>query len=452
MNEYDSERLSSTLESIGYNKTDQYENADLVILNTCSIREKASERVYSELGRINQRKLYLQKNNKYMILAVTGCLPETEKELIFKRAPFVNISIGPQSYHLLKDMIIKVQKSLFFDKDKGVLLPKITHLNHLEFTTFEKFDFLNEERKQFNQVSAYISIQEGCDKFCTYCVVPNTRGREVSRSIQDILKEVDQVASLGAKEIVFLGQNVNAFHGTDSDKQKSSLAKLIEIVSKDERIHRIRYTTSHPKDMSDDLIEAHGKIKKLMPYLHLPVQSGSNNVLKRMNRKYTFESYVDIIDKIRRSRPEIVFSSDFIVAFPNESDNDFEDTIKLIERVKYQSQCFSFKYSKRPNTVASLIKDNLSEEIKTQRLQILQNALEMQRIEFNKSCLGKTLEVLFDNKQMRKENQIGGRSQFMQIVIADCKNEEEKNSLYGKVKNVQITKVLPNILIGDIIA
>ncbi|MEN9782127.1 MAG: hypothetical protein RL208_277 [Pseudomonadota bacterium] len=451
MNEYDSERLSSTIESLGYEKSDTYENAELVVINTCTIREKASEKMYSEIGRINLVKKEMQKNGKYMIIAITGCVPELEKEKIFTRANYVDISIGPQSYHKLKDMILEIKKTLYVDEKSNLTKPKKTHLMDLEFNTTEKFDFLDEERKGFDGVSSYITIQEGCDKFCTYCVVPNTRGKEVSRNPEMVLREVEKVVSMGAREIVFLGQNVNAYHGVDQWGKTWSLGELIRKTAENENVFRIRYTTSHPRDVSDDLIDAHKNVKKLMPYLHLPVQSGSDAILKKMNRKYTAESYFDVIKKFREAVPDIVFSSDFIVGFPNETDEDAEATIELVKRVVYQSQCFSFKYSKRPGTVANLAKDVISDDTKSQRLYRLQKLLDEQRLSFNNSWIGKELEVLFDRKDLSNSLQIGGRSQFMQTVIANCKDEQEKQSYYSKIKKVRIEKVTHLAMIGVVV-
>lgn len=443
MNEYDSDRLSESLQAAGYIKSedeDSYDSMDLVILNTCSIREKATDKIYSELGRIRIAKEKLKKNGTYMIIAVIGCVPETEGEKIFRRAPYVDIIAGPQSYNKLRDMINNIKDNIILDpKHKiPVVSEKAKHLKHLELSTTDKFDFLNEERQIANNISAYISIQEGCNKFCTYCVVPNTRGREVSRPVDDILKEVIKVSDLGVKEVVLLGQNVNAYQ-LEKDGKTWKLSTLIEEIAKIEKIERIRYTTSHPRDMSDDLIEAHATCKKLIPYLHLPVQSGSDEILKKMNRKYTNQEYIDIISKIRAKRPDIVFSSDFIVGFPGETEQDFEDTLSLIKKVQFQAQSFSYKYSKRPKTVANMMSDQLSEDTKTERLHRLQSLLEEQRAGFNKSTNGKIVEVLFDKKFISEgEFNINGRSEFMQSITVKCKNTEEVNNLFGKIKKVKI--------------
>ncbi len=451
MNEYDSERICSAIESLGYSKCEEsFEDCELVILNTCSIREKADDKLYSKLGRINQEKQKLQKAGKYMILIVSGCVPETAKDEIFKRANYVDIILGPQSYVKLKEMIETVRNSIYTDKETGWAKALQKHLQHLDFSTTEKFDFLAEERTNFNGVSAFISVQEGCDKFCTYCVVPNTRGRQVSRPIEDIIKEVRKVASLGAKEIIFLGQNVTAFEGEGFGK-KFKLSDLIYEIAKLESILRIRYTTSHPRDMHQDIIDAHKDISKLMPYLHLPVQSGSNNILKTMNRKYTREHYIEVVEKFRKAKPNLVLSSDFIVGFPGETDEDFQETLNLIEQIKYEAQCYSFSYSIRPETRAGIMKNQIENEVKSRRLLELQRLLEKQKENFNNACLNQELEVLFDNHEAREENQILGRSQYGQIVIINIKNEIEKLKLIGQIKKVKIDKILRNSLKGVIV-
>lgn len=445
MNEYDSQKISSAIESLGYKKSENYKDCEIVLLNTCSIREKADEKVYSTLGRINIEKKHLAKNGKYMIIIVTGCVPETFKNQMFLRAPYIDILLGPQSYIKLKDFIIEVKNSICLENQEAKVQKK--HLSHFDFTTTDKFDFLNEEKNQFNGISAYVSVQEGCDKFCTYCVVPNTRGREVSRKRKDIIFEVKKLIELGAKDIMFLGQNVTAYKDNDY-----TLANLIEETANFQEIQRIKYTTSHPTDMHDDIINAHRNIDKLIPYLHLPVQSGSNNILKKMNRKYTRELYFEKIAQFKQAKSNIIFSSDFIVGFPGENEEDFEDTIDLIRKVQYKAQCFSFCYSKRPGTVAATMKNHVDEKISLQRLYKLQALLTEQRDNFHHSLKDKTLDVIFDNLNTKHEFQISGRSEFMQSVIVNCNNKEEVESLFGKKKKVLIESINPNSLIGRIIS
>ena len=344
MNEYDSERLIGNLENKGWKRVDEYKDADLVILNTCSIREKATHKIYSEIGRINIEKQNNRKNGRYMVIAVLGCVPEVEKDKMLSKSPAIDILLSPQSHLKLLDYVNEIFENLA--EQKGNIIATKTHFAELGLDANLKFDFLAEERNNFNGVSAYITIQEGCNKFCTYCVVPNTRGRELPRKAEDIIKEVNEVVKQGAKEVVLLGQNVSSYKYID-DKQKTwTLVELIEEVAKIPDILRIRYITSHPRDITQKLIDLHKREPKITPYLHLPVQAGSDEVLKKMNRKYTAEFYLDIIERFRQAVPNIVFSSDFIVAFPSETDADFEDTLKLVEKVNYKAQCFSFKYSR----------------------------------------------------------------------------------------------------------
>ena len=336
MNEYDSGRITELLISKGLQHVDDYIDADFVILNTCSIREKATHKVYSELGRINKEKQKMRKNGKYMVIAVLGCVSEVEGfEKMFKKAPHIDIILGPQSHKFLLPFFNEVKQSV--EIKKKLASPKKTHLSHLELNANDKFDFLSEERFEFNGVSAYITIQEGCNKFCTYCVVPNTRGRELPRNPHDIIREVCELISSGVKEVVLLGQNVSSYcfeDHVDGSKTKTwKLPDLIKEIAKFEEIERIRYITSHPIDITDDLIELHRHEKKLTPYLHLPIQSGSNVILKKMNRKYTTEFYLNIINKFRDAVPNIVFSSDFIVGFPSETDDDFNDTMKIVTKL-----------------------------------------------------------------------------------------------------------------------
>ena len=453
MNEYDSLRLEELLISQGHIKSDTYIDADLVILNTCSIREKATHKVYSMLGKINLEKQKMKKSEKYMVIAVMGCVVEVEgADKMFIKAPYIDIVLGPQSHKFLMPYVKSVLSSV--EKIKNNIVATKTHFFHLDLDANNKFEFLAEERQEFNGVSAYITIQEGCNKFCTYCVVPNTRGRELARKPDDILNEVKSLVKMCVREIVLLGQNVSSYKYVSKDNGNEitwRLVDLIKEIAKIPEIVRIRYITSHPIDITDELIELHKNEKKLMPYLHLPVQSGSNVVLKKMNRKYTAEFYLDIIDKYRKAVPNIVFSSDFIVGFPSESDEDFNDTLKLVEKVNYKAQCFSFKYSPRPNTVASLSKEQIPDDIASKRLDVLQALLEKQRMNFAKEMLNKIVNVLFDNMNMEEPLQICGRDEYMHLVIVNCHNNDEKQHLFKQLLPVKIIKVEANVLIGELV-
>ena len=453
MNEYDSLRLEELLISQGHIKSDTYIDADLVILNTCSIREKATHKVYSMLGKINLEKQKMKKSEKYMVIAVMGCVVEVEgADKMFIKAPYIDIVLGPQSHKFLMPYVKSVLSSV--EKIKNNIVATKTHFFHLDLDANNKFEFLAEERQAFNGVSAYITIQEGCNKFCTYCVVPNTRGRELARKPDDILNEAKSLVKMGVREIVLLGQNVSSYKYVSKDNGNEitwRLVDLIKEIAKIPEIVRIRYITSHPIDITDELIELHKNEKKLMPYLHLPVQSGSNVVLKKMNRKYTAEFYLDIIDKYRKAVPNIVFSSDFIVGFPSESDEDFNDTLKLVKKVNYKAQCFSFKYSPRPNTVASLSKEQIPDDIASKRLDELQDLLEKQRMNFAKEMLNKIVNVLFDNMNMEEPLQICGRDEYMHLVIVNCKNDDEKKHLFKQLLPVKIIKVEANVLIGELV-
>src|SRR5665213_362150 len=367
MNAYDSAKMADLLAPLGYARTDVPEGADMVILNTCHIRERAAEKVYSELGRLKVLKAQKAKDGGRMVLAVAGCVAQAEGEEILARAPVVDLVVGPQSYHRLPEMIARAARQ------NG-------HALETDFPALEKFDAL--EPPQSSGVSAFLTVQEGCDKFCTFCVVPYTRGSEHSRAPQAILREARQLADKGAREIVLLGQNVNAYEAPSSDNKNWSLAKLCDAVAKVEGIERIRYTTSHPRDMAGDLIAAHGDNDKLMPCLHLPVQSGSDTVLAAMNRQHTADDYRRLIERIRSRRPDIALTSDFIVGFPGESDADFEATLQLVRDIGYAT-AFSFKYSKRPGTPAASLRKQIAEEVKTARLETLQKLLLSQQHAFD---------------------------------------------------------------------
>ncbi len=431
MNSYDSIRMQDLLSPFGYEPTEELSDADMVILNTCHIREKASEKLYSELGRIKKLKDARAKQGEGdIIIAVAGCVGQAEGEEIFTRAPYVNIVVGPQSYHTLPELVARIAR-----QEK--------HLIELDFIEEAKFDKLPEQLSQ-QGASALISVQEGCDKFCTFCVVPYTRGAEFSRPLEQVYREVLSAVSHGSKEVYLLGQNVNAYHGTTTDNATCSLAGLIQHIAKIPKLERIRYITSHPIDMTDELINLHGSEEKLMPFLHLPVQSGSDKILKAMNRKHDRKYYLEIIEKLRKARADIALSSDFIVGFPGETDEDFADTLAIVKEVGY-SQCYSFKYSPRPGTPAA-VKEQVPETIKNERLAILQQEISRQQLEFNKNCIDKVLPVLFD-RSGKLEGQILGRSPYMQSV--HLKNSEE--AYQSAIINVKITAASLSSLTGEIV-
>jgi tRNA-2-methylthio-N6-dimethylallyladenosine synthase len=421
MNAYDSAKMADLLAPLGYAATDAPDDADMVILNTCHIREKAAEKVYSELGRLRTLKAEKARAGGRMVLAVAGCVAQAEGEEIVARQPAVDLVVGPQSYHRLPEMIARAAR------EQG-------HVLETDFPALEKFDSLAEPSA--SGISAFLTVQEGCDKFCTFCVVPYTRGSEQSRPPQAILHEARALAAKGAREIVLLGQNVNAYDGDGW-----SLARLCEAIAGIEGIARIRYTTSHPRDMADDLIAAHRDNPKLMPYLHLPVQSGSDAVLDAMNRQHTGDDYRRLVDRIRAVQPDIALTSDFIVGFPGESDADFEATLKLVRDVGYAT-AFSFKYSKRPGTPASTLRKQIPEDVKTARLTALQRLLLEQQYAFDDSQIGKTVAVLFEKKG-RGAGQIMGRTPYLQPVhvTADA-------SLIGQVRTVTIGSRTANSLHG----
>ena len=412
MNVYDSERMADVLRPLGYGVVDDPEGADLVVLNTCHIREKATEKVYSELGYIKQMKDRKAEAGGRMTIAVAGCVAQAEGKEIMHRQKAVDLVVGPQAYHQLPELIARAHRAT------GERLAA-------DFAADEKFDALPAER-QVNGVTAFLTVQEGCDKFCTFCVVPYTRGGEWSRPVNDIVEEAKRLAGAGVREVTLLGQNVNAY---DGDGQ--TLAKLVRQLAKIDGLDRIRYTTSHPRDMGEDLIEAHGELPELMPYLHLPVQAGSDKILKAMNRDHTAESYVRLIERIRAARPDIAMSGDFIVGFPGERDADFEKTLDLVREVGFAS-AFSFKYSRRPGTPASAMPGQVEEEVKAERLERLNQLLDEQQRAFNAVQVGKVLPVLFE-KPGRHPGQIVGRSPYLQAV--HCEGGEQ---LIGKIVPVRI--------------
>jgi len=398
MNVYDSERMYELMQPHGYISTNQYDDADLIILNTCHIREKAAEKIYSELGRIAPHKINLDGQGKKLNIVVAGCVAQAEGKEIIKRQPMVDIVVGPQTYHRLPELLNSLSKT-----SKRIV--------DTDFPIENKFDELQKIRNN-NSPVAFLSIQEGCDKFCSFCVVPYTRGAEYSRPAKDIILEAKNLITQGAREICLLGQNVNAYHGEYNNKT-FSLDKLIFEIANLEGIKRIRYMTSHPADMTEGLIKAHGEVGVLMPYLHLPVQSGDDQVLKAMNRKYTSLDYLRIIEKLRDVRPDIVFSSDIIIGFPGETDQAFENTLDLVDKVNY-SQAYSFKYSRRPGTPGSIMKGQVAESIKSERLLVLQEILYAQQLGFNRTLIGKSIDILIERR--KNNNQLVGKSPYMQAV------------------------------------
>ncbi len=436
MNVYDSDRMQDLMISTGYQNSETPDDADMIIINTCHIREKASEKLFCDLGRLKPFKNAKKAKGQDMIIAVAGCVAQAEGEEIFKRAPIVDIIVGPESYQTLPDLVGKVKR----EKSKQL---------NLDFIADNKFDNLVSPVNGA-KFSSFVTVQEGCDKFCTFCVVPYTRGAEFSRPADDIINEVKKLSDQGAVEIYLLGQNVNAYNDG-----KNSLADLIAKIAKINQIKRIRYTTSHPRDMSESLIKAHGQIDKLMPFLHLPIQSGSNNILKAMNRKHTHQEYLKIIDKLRDNCPEIGLSSDFIVGFPGESDQDFQDTLDLVTKVNF-AQCYSFKYSPRPGTPASESHIQIDEKIKEERLSILQSLLTKQQISFNQKYENQIIPVLFEKiapKSSKSSSSISilGKSPALQSVICEIANNDNINNYIGKIINVKIIKSRPSSLIGKIL-
>ena len=407
MNVYDSNRIKDLFSNKGYKITEDISKADLTVLNTCHIREKAVEKVYSDIGRVKKFK----DKKKDMKLVVAGCVAQAEGIEIKKRSPTVDFVVGPQSYHKLPEMI-----------------DKIDEVENSEFLQNEKFK--NLIFNSSNLSSEFLSIQEGCDKFCSFCVVPYTRGPEFSRPVEDIIKETKKYVSNGIKEVILLGQNVNAYHGISSDGKSKDLSYLINRIGEIDQIKRIRYMTSHPIDMKDTLINTHATNPKLMPFLHLPIQSGSDRILKKMNRKHTVDDYLKIVDKIRNVRPDIALSSDFIVGYPEETDKDFENTMKFIEKVKFVI-AYSFIYSPRPGTPAQN-KDNIRLFEKKARLSALQSLLTQQQINFNKSFINKGMEILFE-KTGRHKDQFIGRTIYNQSTFINS-----KKNLLNKIMDVKI--------------
>ena len=436
MNFYDSDKMKDLLKPHGYQLNDNEDDSDLIVLNTCHIREKAVEKTYSELGRIrdkiNSRKA---KTGKRSIVVVAGCVAQAQGKEIMKRSPWVDIVVGPQSYHNLPELIARVDP---INKNKNI---------NIDFPTIPKFDRLNAKIKE-RSPSAFLTIQEGCDKFCTFCVVPYTRGAEYSRPITSIIDEAKQLIDVGVKEITLLGQNVNAWSSKGLNNENWGLGQLIDELAKIKELKFIRYTTSHPLDMDIQLIKSHRDNKKLMPYLHLPAQSGSDNVLKMMNRRYTVKEYLKIIEKVRYYNPKIAISGDFIIGFPGETEKDHISTLSLIKQVNY-AQAYSFKYSKRPGTPGSVFLNHVNEDKKTSRLYEVQELLRSQQLSFNKKTINSTIKILV-LKKGKKKNQYIGRSPFNQSVYFSSYSENE--NLIGSFIDLNITKAFQNSLSGNIIS
>jgi tRNA-2-methylthio-N6-dimethylallyladenosine synthase len=427
MNEYDSERMTDALGVAGYSLVAQPEDADLVVLNTCHIRERAAEKVYSELGRLRVIKGERHARGEDFHVAVAGCVAQAEGAEIIARAPVVDLVVGPQSYHKLPDLLACQARD-------GQALVAV------EFPDEDKFAALPPRQARRNP-TAFLTIQEGCDKFCTFCVVPYTRGMEYSRPAVDLVGEARRLVDEGVREITLLGQNVNAYHGDGGDGTSLSLADLIGRLAAIEGLERLRYTTSHPRDLADDLIDAHGSVRKLMPFLHLPIQSGADRILAAMNRKHTRADYEALVTRLRRARPDIALSTDFIVGFPTETEAEFEESLDLIGAVGF-AQAYSFKYSARPGTPAAKLDGQLTEAVKAQRLKRLQSLLAAQSIAFNGACVGRTLPVLFD-RPGRRTGQIIGRSPYLQSVHA-----EAGRGVMGQIVPVEISGAGPNSLSG----
>ncbi len=430
MNVYDSERMTELMAPLGYRPTDNPEGADMVILNTCHIREKAAEKVYSDLGRFKQLQIDKAGTGGRMLIAVAGCVAQAEGEEIIARAPQVDLVFGPQTYHRLPEMVARTTRAA---GEKVV---------DTAFPVEDKFDSLPGER-QSPGISAFLTVQEGCDKFCSFCVVPYTRGAESSRPVESVAVEAAALVAAGAREITLLGQNVNAYHGRGPDGREHGLGDLVRRIAEIRGLERIRYTTSHPLDMDDALIAAHRDLPQLMPYLHLPVQSGADPILMAMNRRHTADDYRRIVARLRTARPDLALSSDFIVGFPGESDRDFAETLRLVTEIGFAG-AFSFKYSPRPGTPASAERQ-VPEPVKDERLAALQQLLGSQSEAFNRGCVGTVMPVLFD-KPGRHAGQIGGRSPYLQAV-----HVQGPATLIGSIRPVRIAAALPHSLSGALV-
>jgi tRNA-2-methylthio-N6-dimethylallyladenosine synthase len=429
MNVYDATRMEELLAAEGYGLADAAERADLVILNTCHIREKAAEKVYSELGKLKRLKAERHAEGRDFKIAVAGCVAQAEGEEIVRRQKAVDLVFGPQSYHRLPQLLKEQART-----GQAII--------ETEFPAEDKFDALAEKSLRTKQgVAAFLTIQEGCDKFCSFCVVPYTRGSEFSRPVAQVVSEARKLAEQGVVELTLLGQNVNAYRGAGADGEQSNLARLVSELSRIDGIKRLRYMTSHPRDMTEELIEAHASNDRLMPFLHLPVQAGSDRVLKAMNRGHTAEHYLRLIGRIRQVRPDMALSGDFIVGFPGESEKDFEETLAVVRQVNYAS-AFSFKYSPRPGTPAAE-RAQVPEDVKAERLRRLQALLTEQQQAFNHAMVGKTLPILVEKKG-RHEGQMIGRSPYLQSVHCELTESD-----LGRIVEVRITGTMPNSLSGQ---
>ena len=420
MNEYDSNRILDLTKKINYVATKNISKADCYILNTCHIREKATDKVYHDIGRLKKE----FKNRKKPIVLIAGCVAQAEGDIILKKEKYIDAVIGPQSYHKINNMILNLEK-------------KSKKINFTEFDVIEKFDNLNSVNNSCNKISSFLTIQEGCDKFCKFCVVPYTRGAEYSRSIKELVIEAKQLVKNGSSEITLLGQNVNAYNF-----ESKKLSDLIFEVSQIKDLKRIRYTTSHPRDFSEDLIQVHKYCEKLMPLIHLPVQSGSNKILKNMNRKHTIEEYLEIIKKLKSIKSNVKFSSDFIIGYPGEMEDDFKKTIELMKEVKFINS-YSFLYSARPGTPAFNL-DKIDENIAKERLFLFQNLSKKIKTEYRETLLSKTMTVLFEN-ETKEKNKYFGRDEYFNSVIV-----ESNENLVNKIKKIKIIKINQNTLFGEI--
>ena len=423
MNEYDSNRIYDSVKRLGFEKTKDQENLDCYVLNTCHIRDKAKEKVYHEIGRVKE--LYKEKNKP--IIVVAGCVAQAENQEMLKREPYIDIVIGPQSYHKINDKLLNFIKG--------------NKIEETEFDAVSKFNYFDNIKNKDNKISSYLTIQEGCDKFCTFCVVPYTRGPEYSRPFNKIISETESLIKSGAKEIILLGQNVNAY----SYKEKSKVYRISDLINKLEsysELKRIRFTTSHPRDMTDDLIECYSTSKKLMPFVHLPIQSGSNKILKLMNRKHTVEKYIEIYEKLIKINPEIKFSSDFLISYPGETNDDFTETLSLVKKIKFINS-FSFIFSPRPGTKAANL-DQIDKEISQERLLKIQEYLFKFQLNLNESFINKTIDVLIEN-ELEGQNKLFGRNQYMNSVIF-----EGNKNLIGKNINIKIERVNQKSLFGKV--
>jgi tRNA-2-methylthio-N6-dimethylallyladenosine synthase len=448
MNVYDSDRMADALMAEGYVTAASAEEADLVLLNTCHIREKASEKVFSELGRLNALRAERGEAGKDMLIGVAGCVAQAEGEEIVRRAPGVDLVVGPQSYQHLPELVAKARgRERFATARETAAAARKAGLVATDFDIAAKFAALRLPRREATiarGLTAFLTVQEGCDKFCSFCVVPYTRGSEVSRPVAQVLREAEALVDAGVMEITLLGQNVNAYHGADETGRIIGLGELLHRLAAMPGLKRLRYTTSHPRDMDDTLIEAHRDLDKLMPYLHLPIQSGSDRILKAMNRRHTRDDYLRLVARIKAARPDMAMSGDFIVGFPGETDADFEATLSIVREVGYAS-AFTFKYSPRPGTPGSGLADQVPEAVKSARLDALLALVTEQMRGFGKSCVGRTLDVLLEKKG-RMAGQLGGRSPYLQAV-----HIEAPEQLIGTIQQVEITGAGNNSISGKIV-